>query len=196
MSRGKKSGGKVSPLIFIVILFAAPARAPYAQGAAAQGGRFSKEGLSFDYPAGWALSDRSTAAAQHLILSRPGNSAVLMVVAYRDLLSKSEQIAAAGEPLVDNMPDLLAGGVLSGKASKKFAPEYTLDAKAAGAGGVVTVQIMVDEQGNVVSAEAVSGHRLPRGPSERAAKLSKFNPTTLCGKPIRVSGAITYNFVN
>jgi periplasmic protein TonB len=89
---------------------------------------------------------------------------------------------------------LLAGGVLDGKALKKFTPEYPLDAKSAGAGGLVTALITVDERGDVVSAEAVSGRKPLRGPSERAARLSKFAPTTLCGTPVKVSGVITYNF--
>jgi hypothetical protein len=29
----------------------------------------------------------------------------------------------------------------------------------------------------------------------RAARAAKFTPTTLCGKPVKVSGVVTYNFV-
>jgi protein TonB len=57
------------------------------------------------------------------------------------------------------------------------------------------VEIAVDESGNVASARAVSGHMLLRGASEEAARKAKFEPTTLCGRPVKVSGLITYGFV-
>ena len=54
---------------------------------------------------------------------------------------------------------------------------------------------MIDEQGNVASATAVSGHPLLRQASEQAALASKFSPTTLSGQPVKVAGIIVYNFV-
>jgi hypothetical protein len=35
-----------------------------------------------------------------------------------------------------------------------------------------------------------------RASAETAARQAKFTPTKLSGKPVRVSGVITYNFVN
>jgi hypothetical protein len=46
-----------------------------------------------------------------------------------------------------------------------------------------------------MSANAISGHQLLRGTCEYAARQAKFKPTYLCGKPVQVSGVITYNFV-
>jgi protein TonB len=60
----------------------------------------------------------------------------------------------------------------------------------------VAVQVVVDEQGNVLSARAISGHPLLRAASEAAAREAKFTPTKLSGKPVKVSGVINYNFVN
>jgi TonB family protein len=87
------------------------------------------------------------------------------------------------------------GGVLNGKAVSKPAPEYPEIARAARAQGVVTVQIIVDEEGNVVSARAVSGHPLLQQAAVAAARQAKFSPTRLSGQPVKVSGVVTYNFV-
>ena len=89
----------------------------------------------------------------------------------------------------------VVGGVLNGKAVSKPAPPYPEAAKAAGASGVVTVQIVIAEDGTVESAEAVSGHPLLQEAAAEAAKKAKFSPTLLSGQPVKVSGVLTYNFV-
>jgi TonB family protein len=89
----------------------------------------------------------------------------------------------------------ISGGVLNGKAVSKPQPAYPSLAKAARAAGTVTVQVTVDETGSVVSAAAVSGHPLLHAAAVAAAKQAKFTPTLLSGKPVRVSGVLTYNFV-
>lgn len=89
----------------------------------------------------------------------------------------------------------ISGGVLNGRAISKPAPPYPAIARAARASGVVTVQILVDEQGRVVSARAVNGHPLLQQAAVQAAYQARFSPTLLSGQPVRVSGVITYNFV-
>ena len=89
---------------------------------------------------------------------------------------------------------VVSGGVLNGKAISKPQPPYPPIAKAARASGPVTVQILVDESGRVVSATAVSGHPLLRAAAEGAARQARFTPTQLSGQPVKVSGVITYNF--
>lgn len=88
----------------------------------------------------------------------------------------------------------ISGGVLNGKAISKPEPPYPAIAKAARAQGAVTVQVEVNEQGQVVSANAVSGHPLLRASAVSAARQAKFAPTLLSGKPVKVSGVLTYNF--
>jgi protein TonB len=56
------------------------------------------------------------------------------------------------------------------------------------------VQVLVDENGNVVSAHAVSGHPLLQAACVAAARNAKFSPTKLSGQPVKVSGVVTYNF--
>ncbi|MFL6283240.1 MAG: energy transducer TonB [Pyrinomonadaceae bacterium] len=90
---------------------------------------------------------------------------------------------------------IIAGGVLNGKAISKPQPDYPPIAKAARAQGTVTVQILVDESGRVISASAVSGHPLLQQAAVSAARQARFSPTLLSGQPVKVSGVITYNFV-
>jgi len=88
----------------------------------------------------------------------------------------------------------ISGGVLNGKAVSKPAPAYPAIAKAVRASGTVTVQVTVDEQGRVTSAQAVSGHPLLRAAAEAAARQARLTPTLLSGKPVKVTGVLTYDF--
>lgn len=88
----------------------------------------------------------------------------------------------------------ISGGVLNGKATSLPKPEYPAAARAVKASGAVNVQVTIDEQGNVVSAAAVSGHPLLRRAAEQAARQATFAPTMLSGQPVTVTGVIVYNF--
>lgn len=88
-----------------------------------------------------------------------------------------------------------AGVMLNGKASSLPPPQYPAAAKAVRAAGAVTVAVVVDENGDVLSAKAVSGHPLLRATSERAAMGAKFAPTAVNGEYVKVSGVLTYNFI-
>jgi len=90
----------------------------------------------------------------------------------------------------------LNGGVLNGKAVSLVKPDYPPAAKAVNAGGIVNVEITIDEQGNVISASAVSGHPLLKQVSVEAASASKFSPATLGGVPVKVTGILVYNFAS
>lgn len=93
------------------------------------------------------------------------------------------------------VPKQISGGVLNGKATSLPKPPYPPAARAVRAAGPVTVQVLIDENGNVVSASAVSGHPLLRAAAASAARGAKFSPTKLSGQAVKVSGVITYNFV-
>ncbi len=92
-------------------------------------------------------------------------------------------------------PKTVSGGVLNGKATSLPKPAYPAAAKAVRASGSVSVQVLIDENGRVVSASAVSGHPLLRQAAVSAAQGARFSPTLLSGQPVKVSGVITYNFV-
>ncbi|HEX8352214.1 MAG TPA: cytochrome c oxidase assembly factor Coa1 family protein [Pyrinomonadaceae bacterium] len=102
-----------------------------------------------------------------------------------------------GEPAETPSPSdgrTISGGVLNAKALSRPEPSYPALAKAARASGVVTVRVTVDETGRVASAEAVSGHPLLRDAAVQAARATRFSPTLLSGRPVKVSGVLTFNF--
>ncbi|HZT58147.1 MAG TPA: cytochrome c oxidase assembly factor Coa1 family protein [Pyrinomonadaceae bacterium] len=90
---------------------------------------------------------------------------------------------------------IISGGVLNGKAVSKPEPTYPAIGKAVRAQGTVTVQVTVDEEGNVISASAISGHPLLQPAAVAAARQAKFAPYKLNGQPVKVTGILTYNFV-
>jgi hypothetical protein len=85
----------------------------------------------------------------------------------------------------------IAGGMLNGKAIYLPQPEVS----AGEASGVVLVQILIDEQGTVIDAKAVSGPQHLHAAAVNAARLARFTPTLLMGEAVKVSGTLSYNFV-
>ena len=92
-------------------------------------------------------------------------------------------------------PKTISGGVLNGKAVSLPKPAYPAAARAVRASGAVQVQVLIDEEGRVVSASAAGGHPLLQAAAVAAARQARFSPTLLSGQPVKVSGIITYNFV-
>ncbi|MEP6913025.1 MAG: TonB family protein [bacterium] len=74
-------------------------------------------------------------------------------------------------------------------------PVYPEEAKKQKIEGVVSVTITVGEDGNVIFAKAKSGPEPLYGASEEAAYKARFKPTTKDGKPVKVTGVMSYNFV-
>ena len=87
-----------------------------------------------------------------------------------------------------------SGGVLQESADRRVEPTYPPLAKAARITGSVVVEVLVDEQGNVSAARAISGHPLLKDAAVSAARGWKFKPTLLAGSPVRVIGTLTFNF--
>jgi TonB family protein len=85
--------------------------------------------------------------------------------------------------------------ILVSKAISLPQPAYPPLAKQIHVQGSVPVQILVGENGRVISAHAVSGHAFLTRAAEEAAMRARFTPTTYNGQPVKVQGVITYNFV-
>ena len=85
-------------------------------------------------------------------------------------------------------------GVLNHKALSIPAPTYPSAARSMRIGGPVKVEVLIDTDGSVFSAQAVSGHPLLKSAARNAACTAKFKQTLLEGKPVKVAGFITYNF--
>lgn len=90
---------------------------------------------------------------------------------------------------------LIEGRLTVGKAVRKAEAVYPPLARAARAQGAVAVQVVVDGEGKVIAASAVSGHPLLRAAAEKAARAWEFTPSLLDGRPVKVTGVISLNFV-
>ncbi|HCX31930.1 MAG TPA: hypothetical protein DHU55_19500 [Blastocatellia bacterium] len=84
--------------------------------------------------------------------------------------------------------------VLNGKALSLPKPEYPPLAKRMGLEGPVSVQVLIDETGKVISAKSVAGNPLLSAAAQKAALEARFSPTVLNEQAVKVSGVITYNF--
>lgn len=98
-------------------------------------------------------------------------------------------------PADRKLPVFIEGGIVNAKALSLAKPRYPLEARNVRASGSVTVRVTIDEQGRIIFACALTGARVLHRASEIAAYQSTFAPTTLEGKPVRVTGVIVYNFV-
>jgi TonB family protein len=74
-------------------------------------------------------------------------------------------------------------------------PEYSDAAMHAQASGRVRVQILVDETGQVTTAQATSGHPLLGAAAEAAARKARFSLAKVSSGATRVYGVISYDFV-
>lgn len=126
------------------------------------------------------------------------------VIVYQFVLPKKDDDSEEAEEMgftsdrVDETPRLFKAkedAVLNGSAIDLPRPAYPPAARAVKASGTVNVQVLIDEAGNVVKADAISGHPLLRAAAVNAASLAKFKPTLLDGNPVKVNGIIVYNFV-
>lgn len=88
----------------------------------------------------------------------------------------------------------LSGGVLNGAAIVLPSPLYPDAARRMRTEGVVEVEVVIDENGKVVSAKAISGPAVLRDSAVQAALRARFTPSKLSGQAIKVSGKIVYNF--
>ena len=84
--------------------------------------------------------------------------------------------------------------VLNSRAISLPRPTYPAMARQIRLQGTVTVQVLIDETGRVLSAKG-TGHPLLVPEAEKAARQARFSPTVISETPVKVSGVITYNFV-
>jgi protein TonB len=84
--------------------------------------------------------------------------------------------------------------VLGGEVTHRVEPAYPVRAAAAGVEGTVTVEVVISEEGKVLSARAVSGPPELHEAAEAAARQWIFTPSTVSGSAVKVSGTITFAF--
>ncbi|HYN26596.1 MAG TPA: energy transducer TonB [Pyrinomonadaceae bacterium] len=97
-------------------------------------------------------------------------------------------------PVQKPLPRLISKGVITSQAISLPKPPYPPMAKLMKIEGVVSVQVLIDESGKVISAKAMAGNPALVREAEKAALQARFSPTLLGDQPVKVSGTITYNF--
>lgn len=90
-------------------------------------------------------------------------------------------------------PQLISTGSLSGRESKRVAPNYPSMAKTHNVTGTVRVFAIVDENGKVWVTNS-EGPMLLRTAAEEAARGWTFPPSISGGKPVRLAGYLDFEF--
>lgn len=90
----------------------------------------------------------------------------------------------------------IEGGVLNSKALTLPAPVLSEEGKRLKESGKITVRVIVDENGKVISARAMNGPAVLREAAETAARAATFKPTLQDGIIVRVTGDLVYEFKN
>lgn len=108
-------------------------------------------------------------------------------------------LSASVEPSLTQRNDaccwgILAGGLLNKKAIFLPEPDYPKSLRDKAILGRVTVQVLVDKTGAVVSASAVSGPKQLHPFAVSSARKAKFEPVYINGEPREFSGVIVYDF--
>jgi TonB family protein len=88
----------------------------------------------------------------------------------------------------------IEAGNLNSKATSLPKPVVSEEAKRVKAIGRVTVRIVIDENGKVISAQAIDGPTALREACEAAARQATFEPTVKDGITLKVTGVLTYDF--
>ncbi len=79
-------------------------------------------------------------------------------------------------------------------ATKKVVPEYPDIGCSTRVQGDVVVAILVDKNGTVIDAGAVSGPALLRQAAIGTAKKWEFQPFSKDGQPVKFTGTLTFRF--
>ena len=88
----------------------------------------------------------------------------------------------------------LIAGVLNMKAAFDSLPAYPQKAKDMHIEGRVEIQVLVNEDGDVIFANPLSGPEALWANSVKAAVAARFQPSTLRGAPVKVTGRLIFDF--
>ena len=140
-------------------------------------------------------------ADEELIFENGGALHVRMKVTYSDFAPARAtlKVTEVGEDenpsSASGVAKPIEGGVLNSKALSLPKPVYPEEARRIKVSGRVTVRVVVDENGKVISAQATDGPLPLRQAAEAAARQATFAPTTTNdGITVKVAGTLTYDF--
>ena len=140
-------------------------------------------------------------ADEELIFENGGSIHVRMKVRYTDFTPSRATLKVTEIGENDDSTTSSTGitkpveaGVLNAKAVSLPKPVYSEEAKRLKASGRITVRVVVDENGKVISALALNGPAVLREAAEAAARQAIFSPTTQDGITVKITGTLTYDF--
>jgi muconolactone delta-isomerase len=139
-------------------------------------------------------------ADEELIFDNGGSLHVRMKVRYLDFaparatLKVTEVSEADGPSAGEGIAKPVELGDLNAKALSLPKPTLSEEAKRVKATGKVSVKVIVDENGKVVSALALNNVAVLREAAENAAREALFKPLVQDGITVRFTGILTYEF--
>jgi len=140
-------------------------------------------------------------ADEELVFDNGGSLHVRMKVRYMDFTPARAtlKVTEVGE---NEVPGASGNGVnkpvelgdLNARAVSLPKPVFSEEAKRVKATGKVNVRVIVDENGKVVSAQALNNVAVLREAAETAARDAVFKPLVQDGITVRFTGVLTYEF--
>jgi len=88
----------------------------------------------------------------------------------------------------------ISQGVSAGLLLSQAPPHYPPDARAARIQGTVVMKALINQAGEVVNLELISGHPMLAPAAMDAVKQWKYKPYLLKGNPVQVETQVTVNF--
>lgn len=142
-------------------------------------------------PAGSALSNAAEVAKAE---SKPEPTKPIIV----QNAPREENLAAKKPKQSDPVPEKDAGpmqvGSLVSYATNRTNPIYPAVARTMRTSGVVRVEVMVNELGEVEEVQRTSGPSLLQDAAKDAVMKWRFKPFVRDGQPVRVTGFVSFNF--
>jgi TonB family protein len=141
-------------------------------------------------------------ADEELIFDSGNSIHVRMKVRYMDFTPTAATLKVSEIGLADasaasptSVAKPIEGGLLNSKAVSLPRPVFPEEAKRVKASGKVTVRVVVDEDGKVISAQAIDGAPSLHQAAEAAARQARFEPRIQDGVTVKVTGTLVYEFV-
>ncbi len=91
-------------------------------------------------------------------------------------------------------PIRISGPIQEGKLTHKVSPIYPELAIRAHVSGEVTLEAIIDEEGNVTDLKILDGHPLLRDAAYDAVRQWKYKPTLIGGEPVPVMAMVSVIF--
>jgi len=149
---------KLSSYLVLIAFLLLGGLSASAQTVAADAKQFTKDGLSFSYPAGWSFNDTSNDDAQNLTFGRADSDAQVRVFVFRPLITTPEKLAEAKRVLVDKYVASTTKGFADAGAKPESSPAETEIGTLKVEG--VRIRATLDEPGAAEIYWGVVGKRL------------------------------------